>query len=365
MSRGDLGDAICLADPRRAIVLGTRECIHDGWVKEGYIYFTSVDGHLYVVSEDTLKVEEELDLNTLGGDSPPGFSWCRGVLPVEGGRAWVCFTRIRQTRWKEKVRWIKNMVSAVSRPTTRLALYDLGRRERLQEINLEAMGMHAVFNAVPAPADGRRRSKSPPRTVRPRHGMIDLHTHSTASDGSLAPAALLDRAAARGVTGLALTDHDTLAGLAEARGRAEAHGIAFLAGIELSTGWRGLDEVHLLGYGVDGAGSGGLAAACGGLRAGRARRAERMVGRLQAAGVGLRLEAVLAEAAGGAVGRPHVARALLAGGWASDMAEAFRRWLVPGTPGYVAQERLETVEGMRLIRAAGGVAVLAHPGTLP
>ncbi|HUX67619.1 MAG TPA: PHP domain-containing protein [Terriglobales bacterium] len=195
--------------------------------------------------------------------------------------------------------------------------------------------------------------------------MIDLHTHSTASDGSLAPAALLDRAAARGVTGLALTDHDTLAGLAEARGRAEAHGIAFLAGIELSTGWRGLDEVHLLGYGVDGAGSGGLAAACGGLRAGRARRAERMVGRLQAAGVGLRLEAVLAEAAGGAVGRPHVARALLAGGWASDMAEAFRRWLVPGTPGYVAQERLETVEGMRLIRAAGGVAVLAHPGTLP
>ncbi|HUX67620.1 MAG TPA: hypothetical protein VMV31_09030 [Terriglobales bacterium] len=152
VSRGDLGDAICLADPRRAIVLGTRECIHDGWVKEGYIYFTSVDGHLYVVSEDTLKVEEELDLNTLGGDSPPGFSWCRGVLPVEGGRAWVCFTRIRQTRWKEKVRWIKNMVSAVSRPT-RLALYDLGRRERLQEINLEAMGMHAVFNAVPAPAE--------------------------------------------------------------------------------------------------------------------------------------------------------------------------------------------------------------------
>jgi len=152
VSRGDLGDAVCLEDPRRTIVLGTRECIHDGWVKDGHIFFTSVDGHVFVVNESTLRVEDELDLNTLGGDSPPGFSWCRGVLPIEGGRVWVCFTRIRQTRWKEKVRWIKNMVSAVSRPT-RLALYDLGSRERLQEINLEAMGMHAVFNAVPAPAE--------------------------------------------------------------------------------------------------------------------------------------------------------------------------------------------------------------------
>ena len=195
--------------------------------------------------------------------------------------------------------------------------------------------------------------------------MIDLHTHSTASDGSLTPAELLDRAAALGVTGLALTDHDTMAGLEEARARAQTHGIRFLAGIELSTGWGKLDEVHLLGYGVDGAASGGLRAACTGLRAARERRAASMVEQLQAAGTRLRLEAVLAEAAGGAVGRPHVARALVAGGWASDMAEAFRRWLVPGTPGYVPQERLETPAAARLIREAGGVAVLAHPGTLP
>lgn len=152
VSRGDLSDAVCLADPKKTIVLGTRECIHDGWVKDGRIFFTSVDGHLFVVNEQTLRVEDELDLNALGQDSPPGFSWCRGVLPVDEQRAWVCFTRIRQTRWKEKIRWVKNMVRAVSRPT-RLALYDLGRRERLQEINLEAMGMHAVFNAVPAPAE--------------------------------------------------------------------------------------------------------------------------------------------------------------------------------------------------------------------
>lgn len=148
VTRGDLGDAICLTDPERRIVLGTSECIHDGWLRDGYIYFTSVDGHIYVVSERTLRVEDRVDLNVISRDG--GYSWCRGILPADSHRVWVGFTRIRSTRWKERIRWIKGMVSTVSRPT-RLALYDLAARRLLKEIPLEALGMHAVFNALPVP----------------------------------------------------------------------------------------------------------------------------------------------------------------------------------------------------------------------
>lgn len=149
-SRGDLGDAICLDDPERRIELGTRACIHDGWVQHGRIYFTSVDGHLYLVDEASLQVQSSLDLNALHPDGAAGFSWCRGVLPLDARHAWVGFTRIRPTRWKEKVRWLKTMMCAVS-PPTRLALYDILAPKLLKEIPLEAIGMHAVFNALPAP----------------------------------------------------------------------------------------------------------------------------------------------------------------------------------------------------------------------
>lgn len=151
VSRADLGDAICLADPKRRIHLPTRECIHDGWVRKGRIYFTAVDGHLFVINENNLKTEAIYDLNSLGDNETTGYSWCRGVLPVDDDLAWVCFTRIRQTRWKEKVQWIKNIVRGFPRPTC-IALYDLAARKMLREINLEPMGMHAVFNAVPLPA---------------------------------------------------------------------------------------------------------------------------------------------------------------------------------------------------------------------
>ena len=194
--------------------------------------------------------------------------------------------------------------------------------------------------------------------------MIDLHTHSTASDGTLTPAALLDCAAGRGLVGLALTDHDTLAGLEEARAQAGRHGIAFLAGIELSTRLGELDAIHLLGYFPEGPLGEELPAACNDMAAARARRAGEMVARLNAAGVAVSLEAVRAEAGIGVIGRPHLARALVAGGWAGGIGEAFQRWLVPGRPGYLPHARLSTLEAIGMLRRAGGVAVLAHPGTL-
>ncbi len=148
-TRGDLGDAICLADPRRRIELGVQECVHDGWARGGYLYFTAVDGRLIVVNEATLRVEETLVLAEMEAGGPRGYSWCRGVLPLDGNCAWVGFTRLRATRWREKLRWVKSKLAAVAQPT-RLCRYDLARRELTQEIDLESGGMHAVFNALPA-----------------------------------------------------------------------------------------------------------------------------------------------------------------------------------------------------------------------
>lgn len=152
VSRGDRGDAICLTDPHRRIDLGTSECIHDGWKRDGWLYFTSVDGHLIVIDEQRLTVEERINLNAIGEEGKVGFSWCRGVLPVDERLVWVGFTRIRQTRWKEKIRWIKQMALGFPRPTS-LALYDIVERRMLQEINLEPLGMQATFGALPAPAN--------------------------------------------------------------------------------------------------------------------------------------------------------------------------------------------------------------------
>lgn len=194
--------------------------------------------------------------------------------------------------------------------------------------------------------------------------MLDLHTHSTASDGTLSPTELVDAALARGLTGLALTDHDTLSGIEAACAHAGPRGLRFLAGIELSAAWQGEDSVHLLGYGVDGPQNADLRAACSAWRAARLDRSTEMVARLQRAGVPITHAAVLAQAGTGAVGRPHVARALVAAGGAGGLQEAFSRWLVPGTPGYVPHARLEAAAAVATIRAAGGVAVLAHPGRL-
>jgi hypothetical protein len=188
---------------------------------------------------------------------------------------------------------------------------------------------------------------------------VDLHAHSTASDGSQAPAAAVAAAHAAGVSALALTDHDTLAGIGEAQRAADACGLRLIAGVELSV-HHGAHEVHLLGLHIR-----DVAALQDGLavyRGHRRARAETIVSRLHAAGVPLPLEAVLAAADGAAIGRPHVARALVAGGHVRDVREAFDRWLGAGRPAYVDKERLEIAEGIALVHRAGGIAVIAHPG---
>lgn len=190
--------------------------------------------------------------------------------------------------------------------------------------------------------------------------MFDLHTHSTCSDGTLAPAAVVARAVGTGLAGLALTDHDTTTGWREAAAACARHGLRFVPGIELSTEVDGR-SVHLLGYWVDGDDP-ALVAECGRLRDERARRAAETVERLAALGVSIHLERVAAIAGDAPIGRPHVAAALVEAGAVPDLAAAFDRYLADGGPAYVPKRALAPVDGLALIRGAGGVGVLAHPG---
>jgi predicted metal-dependent phosphoesterase TrpH len=190
-------------------------------------------------------------------------------------------------------------------------------------------------------------------------GFVDLHAHSTASDGAVAPAAVVETAARAGLAALALTDHDTLAGVAAAREAGARLGVRIVAGVELSV----MDderEIHLLGLHI--ARVDALEAELQSVRAARRTRAQRIVGKLNALGVPIAIEAVWAQAADGAVGRPHVARALIAGGWARDQRDAFDRYLGAGRPANVEKEPVTIAAGVRLIHDCGGLAVIAHPG---
>ncbi len=188
---------------------------------------------------------------------------------------------------------------------------------------------------------------------------VDLHAHSTASDGSQSPANAVAAAHKAGLAAFALTDHDTLAGIAEAQVAAEAAGLRLVPGVELSVHQEGV-EVHLLGLHIRDVDA--LQARLERYRDHRRTRAEEMVARLNALGIAVTMDAVLAAAAGGAIGRPHVAKALIAGGYAKDSREAFDRFLGAGKPANVEKQRLEIAEGIRLIHEAGGIAVIAHPG---
>lgn len=188
---------------------------------------------------------------------------------------------------------------------------------------------------------------------------VDLHAHSTASDGSQSPTDAVTAAHAAGLSALALTDHDTLAGMAEAQGVADRLGIRLVAGVELSV-HQGAREVHLLGLHIRDVGS--LQDELAAYRGHRRARAVAIVERLNVAGVPITMDAVLAVALDAAIGRPHVAKALIAGGFVRDAREAFDRYLGAGRPAYVDKERLEIAEGIALIHRSGGIAVLAHPG---
>ena len=193
--------------------------------------------------------------------------------------------------------------------------------------------------------------------------MIDLHVHSTASDGTLAPEALASRLARDGVTTFSLCDHDTTAGLAAAADGARAAGLGFLAGIEITAIEDGKD-VHVLGYGIDPA-SAPLAAFLAEQRAHRRARIAAIEERLAALGVPVTLVAdgrASGDDAGRAIGRPVVARALVAAGHVASISEAFDRYLTPGQPAFVPRTGAPVPEVVAMIARAGGIASLAHPG---
>ena len=188
---------------------------------------------------------------------------------------------------------------------------------------------------------------------------IDLHSHSTASDGTDPPAEVMRRARAAGLDVIALTDHDTLSGHGPAAA-ALPPGLSLVPGLEVSCRLDG-HSVHLLGYHVDPAHP-GLAAELRAITTDRLRRGREMVTRLRELGVGISWEQVAALAGGGVVGRPHIARAMVAAGAIADPAEAFTpAWIGVGGRAYAGRYALDPVAAVQLIRAAGGVSVLAHP----
>lgn len=188
--------------------------------------------------------------------------------------------------------------------------------------------------------------------------LIDLHCHSTASDGTEDPAGVMARAAAAGADVVALTDHDTTAGLAAAAA-ALPDGLTLVPGAELSCRLGEL-SIHMLAYLFD-PDEPRLAAERSRIRDARTGRAHATVERLAALGVPVTWERVR-ELAGGTVGRPHIARAMVEAGAVPDMEAAFTaEWLAPGGRAYVTRYALDPVRAVRLVRAAGGVAVLAHP----
>lgn len=188
---------------------------------------------------------------------------------------------------------------------------------------------------------------------------VDLHSHSTASDGALSPAAVVEAAHAAGLHALALTDHDTTGGIADAEAVGARLGVRIVPGSELSA----LDEdreVHILGLHVRP--SAAFEARLAAFRAMRVVRSERIVQALRGLGIDVTQEQVLAHAGGGAVGRPHIARALVAAGAVRDLREAFDRYLGAGRPAYVAKELPSVADAVELIHDAGGLAFFAHPG---
>ncbi len=187
----------------------------------------------------------------------------------------------------------------------------------------------------------------------------DLHSHSTASDGQLSPARLVERAHARGVDVLALTDHDVLDGLPEAQHAAARLGLILVPGVEISVTW---EErlIHILGLGID-PDNPQLQAGLAGLRELRRHRAREIGRRLERLGIGGAYEGALALAGGEVLSRSHFARFLVAEGLGRDFKTVFRRYLGRGKPAYVSCRWAALEEAVAWIRAAGGQAVVAHP----
>jgi predicted metal-dependent phosphoesterase TrpH len=195
--------------------------------------------------------------------------------------------------------------------------------------------------------------------------MIDLHLHTTASDGRSTPERLIERVASRGIRTCAVTDHDTVAALERARLAGERFGVRVVAGIEITAVADGAD-IHMLGYFFDPAHA-ELAAFLLAQRDDRKRRVIEMLDRLEGLGIVLPREPILVKSrkvVGKAIGRPAIARALVAHGHARDINDAFERFLAIGRPAFMPRRGAPPADVVQLIARAGGVSSFAHPGKL-
>lgn len=188
----------------------------------------------------------------------------------------------------------------------------------------------------------------------------DLHSHSTASDGTLTPPELVALAVAGGVQVLALTDHDTLEGLASAQAAADTAGLILSPGVEVSVTWGGR-TIHIVGLGID-RHSEALRSGLTGISAHRRRRAEEIGRRLAEEGIQGAFEGAQALSNGRLIGRAHFARFLVRQGYAPNEREVFKHYLTRGKPGYMAGDWVDLETAVGWIRGAGGQAVIAHPG---
>ncbi|MGB8362793.1 MAG: PHP domain-containing protein [Acidimicrobiia bacterium] len=192
--------------------------------------------------------------------------------------------------------------------------------------------------------------------------IVDLHTHSTASDGSVSPGQLVKLAKRAGISILAITDHDTQAGVAEAMGAGRPTGVEVVPGVELSLE-HDSGGMHLVVLWLE-PGSGPLQDRLSELQSGRTPRNERIVELLNESGMPLTMDEVLEESGDGTVGRPHIAAVMARHGYVPDIRAAFDLWLARGRPAYVGRPRLEPEVAIDLARSSGAVPVLAHPHTL-
>jgi predicted metal-dependent phosphoesterase TrpH len=194
-------------------------------------------------------------------------------------------------------------------------------------------------------------------------GVIDLHLHTTASDGLCAPSVLVDMAWRAGIRTMSVTDHDTIAAVEEIAGLARDAGMAFVPGIEITAVHEGRD-VHMLGYFIDPKNV-SFEAFLAGQRADRVRRLAEMVDRLAEMGKPVNRDSILtAKPGGGSVGRPMVAKALVKAGHATDMRQAFDELIGEGRPAFIPRRGPDPAEVIDIIARAGGIASIAHPGLL-
>jgi predicted metal-dependent phosphoesterase TrpH len=191
---------------------------------------------------------------------------------------------------------------------------------------------------------------------------IDLHTHSTASDGTLSPSALVGYARSKGLDALAITDHDTVEGLAEAAAEAARTGFELVPGVEISAEYP-QGTLHILGYYIDFT-KRSLLNDLSILQDARANRNPRIVRRMQELGLDITYEEIEEEAGSGLVGRPHFAQVLVKKGYVRDPQQAFDRYLKKGAPAYEEKFRFPVKDAIRMITQAGGIPVLGHPVTL-